>query len=333
MKHLHSLAAAAITLLAFTVPALAADWPDRPIEISCFAGAGGGTDTSNRAIAKAMEPFLDAKINVVNRTGGQGGVSLSYVWEKPHDGYVWSGVSEGFLTLCVFGAHPTTAKDYYFFMVGGAPDVVSVSGNSPYKTLDELVSAAKEKPGVLKAAASEAGALHHSKLMALESGAGIKFNFLPFSGSHPSQVAAMSGEVDVVVSSVAEQAELIKAGKLRPLATLEAESYEFPGVGTIPSAVAQYPGVAALPVKQWLGFMLPKDTPPDIVAKVTDAFNQAMKSDIIKNLAETRFYTLYGYTGEQAEKMALEMEKSWTWMLYDLGVTQNSPEQCGIAKP
>lgn len=333
MKTILFPAMVAVGALAFISAAQSADWPDRPVEISCFASAGGGTDTVDRAIARAMEPFLGTKINVVNRTGGQGGVALSYAWEKPHDGYTWTGVSEGFLTLCVHGAHPTTTKDYNFFMVGGAPDVISVAANSPYKTLEDLVAAAKANPGTLKAAASEAGALHHSKLMALEKGADIKFKFLPFPGSHPSEVAAMSGEVDVVVTSVAEQAELLKAGKLRPLAVLESEPYDFPKLGTIPSAADKYPGVGKLPVKQWLGFIVPKDTPANVMKKIDAAFDKAMASPDIKKLAQDRFYNLYGYSGAKALELAAGMEKAWAWTLYDLGVAKTSPTECGIAKP
>ena len=100
---------------------LASDFPKRPIEISCFASAGGGTDTTDRAIAKAMEPFLGITINVVNRTGGAGGVAMNAVWSKPHDGHYWGGFSESILPAPVMGGHHTSAKDRIYYMVGGHP--------------------------------------------------------------------------------------------------------------------------------------------------------------------------------------------------------------------
>jgi tripartite-type tricarboxylate transporter receptor subunit TctC len=154
---------------------LAKDFPTRPIEISCFASAGGGTDTTDRAIAKAMERYLGITINVVNRTGGAGGVALNAVWSKPHDGHYWGGFSESILPAPVMGGHHTSAKDWVYYM---------------FKTLDQLVKAAKASPGNIKASASAAGGIWHTKLIALMNGAGIKFNFIPFNGSHPSQVAA-----------------------------------------------------------------------------------------------------------------------------------------------
>ncbi len=313
---------------------LAEEWPTRPIEISCFAGAGGGTDTTDRAIAKAMEPFLGVPINVVNRTGGAGGVALNAVWSKPHDGYAWGGFSESILPAPVMGGHHTSAKDWVYYMVGGAPGVVSVRSDSKFKTLAQLVEAAKASPGKVKASASATGGIWHTKLIALESGTGIKFNFVPFNGSHPSQVAAITGEVEVVLTSISEQAELVKAKKLVPLAMVELKPYDFPGVGTIPAAVDSYPDVAKLlPLDQWLGFALPADTPQAVIKKVDDAFAKAMETKAIKDLAKNRNMTLYGYYGDKAKGVANKMESVWNWTLYDLGIAKKSPAEFGIPKP
>jgi len=332
MRYTKWLAAILIVLL-FAIPVGAADWPTRPIEISCFAGAGGGTDLVDRTIAKAMEPFLKTRINVVNRTGGGGGIALDYVWSRPHDGYNWGGFSESIIPAPVMGAHSTSAKDWIYFMVAGAPGVVSVRPESPFKTLDDLVKAAKAKPGEIKASASQSGGIWHTKLIALMQGAGITFNFIPFNGSHPSQVAAMTGEVEVVLTSISEQSDLIEAKKLVPLAMVELKGYDFKGM-QIPAAVDKYPNVAKLlPLDQWLGFALPADTPKPVVEKVTDAFKKAMETDLIKDMAKTKNLTLYGYYGEQAEKVARGMERVWSWTLHDLGVAKKSPADFGIAKP
>lgn len=312
----------------------AKDWPTRPIEISCFAGSGGGTDTTDRAIAKAMEPYLGVTINVVNRTGGAGGIAMNAVWTKPHDGHYWGGFSESIIPAPVMGGHHTSAKDWIYYMVGGAPGLISVPPGSKFTTLDQLVSAAKANPGKIKASASTPGGIWHTKLIALEMGAGIKFNVIPFNGSHPSQVAAMTGEVDAVLTSVSEQAELIKGKKLRPLAMVELKPYDFPGFGTIPAAVDKYPGVSKLlPLDQWLGFALPVDVPKDVIKKVDDAFAKAMESDIIKDLATKSNMTLYGFYGTKAQEVARKMESVWTWTLLDLGIAKKSPAEFGIPKP
>lgn len=326
-------ALAAAVFCSCTPPDTPESWPARPIEISCFASAGGGTDTVDRSLAAAMSPHLGVTVNVVNRSGGNGGIALNHVWSRPRDGYAWGGFSETIHPAPVMGAHDSTAKDWHWFMAAGAPDVLSVRTDADYASIDELVAAAKADPGTIKAAAGISGGLHHAKLLSLEKGADIRFKTLPFKGSHPSQLAVLSGEADIVITSISEQAELLKGGKLRPLAMVEMETYEFPGIGTIPAAGATYPGVGDLPVRQWLGIALPKGVPEEVLAKVTDAFVKAMEAPEIKQLAEDRFLTLYGYHGEEAMRIATEMESAWTWALHDLGIAQKSPEEFGIPRP
>jgi tripartite-type tricarboxylate transporter receptor subunit TctC len=311
-----------------------AEWPRRPIQITCFSSPGGGTDTVDRTIAQAMEPFLGVRVNVVNKRGARGGEAIQDVWSREHDGYRWGGFSETILPAPVLNVQvDVLAKDWTYFMVAGAPGLISVAPQAEYQTLDALVAAAKAHPGQLNAAASNAGGIWHTKLIALEKAAGIKFNFIPYDGSNPSQLALLSGEVQVVLTSVSEQAEMIKADKLRPLAMMSREPYDFPGRGVIPSAAEQYPDIAKIPISQWLGFALPADTPPNVLEKITHAFEQAMQSQEVRAMAESRLLTLHGYHGEQANRMARETEQVWTWLLFDLGIAERSPETLGLARP
>lgn len=172
----------------------------------------------------------------------------------------------------------TTSKDWAHFIEAGAPGVLSVPANSSYQNLDELVAALKAKPKSLKAGASIVGCVWHTKLLALERAADVRFQFLPFAGSNPSQLAALTGKADVVLTSISEQAELIESGKLRPLAMIEMDAYEFPAGKTIPAAGATYSKIADVPVSQFLGLALPVDTPSVILEKVTAAFDRVMSS-------------------------------------------------------
>ncbi len=310
-----------------------AEWPTRPIQITCFAAPGGGTDTVDRTIARAMEPLLGVRINVVNKKGARGGEAIRDVWSREHDGYRWGGFSETILPAPVMNIHvDQTARDWVYFMVAGAPGVISVAPDSKHGSLEDLVAAAKASPGAINAAAANVGGIWHTKLIALEKAAGIRFNFIPFDGSHPSLVALLSDEVEVVLTSISEQAEMIKGAKLRPLAMAEAAPYDFPGRGSIPAAGRIYPESAGVPVTQWLGFALPVDTPPDVIRKITEAFEQAMRSDAIRTMIESRLLTAYSYHGEKAGDLARETERAWMWMLHDLGIAERSPEELGIAR-
>lgn len=309
------------------------DWPSRPITISCFAAAGGGTDLISRLVAKEMESLLGTKVNVVNRTAGRGAAAVTYVSQAARDGNNWGGFSESLLPGPVLGITDTTSKDWAYFMVAGAPGVISVPTSSPVKSLEELINKAKADPKSIKAGAGLTGGLWHTKLLALENAAGVTLGFTPFPGSQPSQLAALSGEVDCVLTSISEQADLIRGGKLRPLAMVENESYTLEGQPEIPAASSQYPAVADVPVSQFLGFALPADTPAPILEKISAAFYKLMAKPSVAEYAESRDLSLLGFSGEEASKRVSAAESAWCWMLQDLGIAVKSPESFAIPKP
>ncbi len=310
------------------------EWPgSRPIQVVCFTSPGGDTDTVNRTLAQAMEAELGTRINVVNKPGAHGGNAMRDVWSRRHDGYRWTGVSSNILIAPVMNGHTTTAKDWTYFIVGGAPGIISVAADSPYKTLPELIAAAKAKPRGVNAGASATGGVWHVQLAVLEQAAGVTFNFVPYEGSHPSQLALLSGEVEVVLTSLAEQAELIRGNKLRPLAAMQPEPVTLPEGLTIPSVAKWYPAAADAPVSQWLGFGLPADTPPDVLAKVDAAFQKAMDSKAIAEFLSTRLMQKFGWSRAEADTRVRKSERAWSWTLEDLDIAEVSPEEVGIERP
>ncbi len=310
------------------------EWPgSRPIQVVCFTSPGGDTDVVNRTLGQAMEAVLGTRVNVINKPGAHGGNAMRDVWSRRHDGYRWTGVSANILIAPVMNGHQTTAKDWTYFIVGGSPGVISVAADSPYRTLTSLMAAAQAKPRGINAAASSTGGVWHVQLAMLERAAGVTFNFVPYEGSHPSQLALLSGEVEVVLTSLAEQAELIRGGKLRPLAAIQNEPLELPGGETIPSVATWYPAAAETPVSQWLGFGLPVDTPPEVLAKIDDAFHAAMQSAAIEEFLSTRLMQKFGWSRAEADTRVRKTERAWTWALQDLGIAEISPEEVGIERP
>ncbi len=310
-------------------------FPARNVTNVVVWGAGGGTDTCNRIISAEMAPFLGVNINVINKTGGVGGsVGMSYVFGKPHDGYTVAGLSESNVTAAVQGGWDQNFDVWDPFIVGGSPDLISVTADAPYKTLKDLIEAAKKDPGSIRAGASAAGSIHHLNLLALEKGSGAKFNFIPYKGSAPSQNAAMAGEITVVVTSLAEQQQLLRGGKLRPLAMLIPDSFEVEGLGAIPSGFDDYPGLSEyLPISQAIGFAVPADAPADAKAALTDAFNKAIATDKVQKWAKENYYLLSGKSGDEARAIFAALQSNFTWTLFELGAAKVSPETLGIKKP
>ena len=324
-----------IVLMALATGVYAAKgFPKRDITNVCVWSAGGGTDTCNRIISAEMSKFLGKNINVINKTGGVGGsVGMSFAYKRPADGYTLCGLSESCVTAGVQGGWNNRMDVWDFFIVGGSPDVISVTPNTPYKNLKDLIEAAKKSPKSIKAAASAAGSIHHLNLLAVEDGSGAKFNFIPYTGSAPSQNAAMAGEVSVVVTSLAEQQQLLRGGKLRPLAMLIPDSFKVEGLGTIPSSFDDYGLSKYLPISQAIGFAVRADAPDDVKAVLTDAFKKAIATDKLKTWAKENYYLLSGKTGKEAKAEFNSLESNFAWTLWDLKAAKVDPAKLGIPKP
>ncbi len=326
-----------VVLLASTTAVYAAGkaFPKRNITDVVVWGAGGGTDTCNRIITAEMSKFLGVNINVINKTGGvAGSVGMNHAYSQPHDGYTLCGLSESNVTAGVQGGWDKKFDVWDTFIVGGSPDIISVTPNTPYQTLKDLIEAAKKEPNSIKAAASGAGSIHHLNLLALEKGSGADFNFIPYKGSAPSQNAAMAGEVSVVVTSLAEQQQLLRGGKLRALGMLIPDSFTVEGLGTIPSSFDSYPGLSDyLPISQAIGFAVPADAPAEAKAVLVDAFNKAMATEKVQNWAKDNYYLLSGKTGAESKKVFDALESNFAWTLWELKAATVNPADLGIPKP
>jgi tripartite-type tricarboxylate transporter receptor subunit TctC len=310
------------------------EYPERDITDIIFSSAGGGTDVCNRVVMAEMAKILGVNINVTNMPGGvAGSLAINEVYNRASDGYTLLGVSESGVTAAVQGGWDKKMDVWDLFIIGGSPDVVSVTPNTPYKTLADLVEAAKTNPMTIRAGASAAGSIHHLNLLALENGTGAKFNFIPYDGSAPSQNAAMTGEISLVVTSVAEQAQLIRGGKLRPLAVLVPDAFMF-GDAKLPSAFTDYPSLDKyLPISQAIGFAIKADADESVKKVLTNAFDQAMKSDAVLKFANDSYYILSGATGKKSAAIFDALERNFAWTLWELGAAKRNPAELGIAKP
>jgi len=332
--HLGKLAATAALATGLAGGALAQDYPFRDITTAVVWGAGGGTDTINRMIMAEMERHLPVSINVINQTGGVAGSNgMVYVMNQPDDGYTLAGISESNVTAAVQGGWDQRFDFWYPFIVGGSPLLISVPAASDFTTLADVIDAARAAPGTIPAAASGAGSIHHLNLLALENGAGVDLNFIPYGGSAPAQEAALAGEVAVVVTSLAEQAPLIAGGQLRPLAMLTPEGAEIAGI-SVPSAFDTVDGLDAyLPLSQAIGFAVHDSAPDEVKAALGAAFEQAVASDVVAEWAATNNYTVSGAYGEEAQAIFANLEANFAYTLQELGATTVDPASLGIERP
>jgi len=309
-------------------------YPERDITTVVVWGAGGGTDVCNRVVMAEMAKELGVNVNVINKTGGaSGSVGMTYAYSAPHDGYTICGLSESNVTAGVKGAWSNRMNVWDFFIIGGSPDVVSVTPDAPYDTIEDLIEDAKANPGKILAGASGSGSIHHLNLLALENGSGADLSFIPYDGSAPAQNAAMTGEITVIITSVAEQAELIRGGKLKPLGMLTPESFDLAGT-VIPSAFDTYPSLSEyLPLPQSIGFAVAADTPQDRKEVLYQAFDQVMQSQAVLDFGKEKYYVLSGKRGPEANKVFAGLESNFAWTLWELGAADVDPADLNIPKP
>ncbi|EWH08825.1 hypothetical protein DS2_15594 [Catenovulum agarivorans DS-2] len=315
-----------------TISTDADSYPRRPLTNVVVWSAGGGTDVANRIISAELAKALGADINVTNKPGGvAGSLGLSYVNQRRSDGYTLVGLSESCVTAAVMGGWAERMDTWYPFIIGGSPDLISVSANSPFTSVEQLVEYALANPNKVKAAAAGSGSLHHLNLLAFAKGTQAEFKFVPYPGSAPSQTAVVTEEVDIVITSMAEQQQLIKSGQLRPLAMLTNEAFSADDIGDIPTALDVYPALKQhLPITQVIGFAVNADTPDSIKIKLTQAFNQAMQSDKVKQWADDNYFVLSGKSGAQASEVFSKLESLFGWTLEELGAAKHSPAKFGI---
>ncbi len=308
-------------------------YPVKDITNIVVFGAGGGTDVCNKKLMAEMAVILGVNINVINVVGGIGGSNgMIDAYSRASDGYTICGLSESSTTAAVQGAWDKKMEVWDFFIIGASPLVLSVSADSKYKTIEELVAAAKSNPSKIKAGASAAGSIHHLNLLAFEKGADVKLNYIPYKGSADAQNALLTGEIEVVVSSIAEQKDLLKAGKFLPLGMMIPEDFDFDGK-KIPTSFGKVKGLEKyLPINQAISFAVKADAKPEVKAVLTEAFNKAMATDSMREFAKANYYVLSGSSGEEAKKIFASLESNFSWTLFDLGAAKVDPSTLGIQR-
>jgi len=309
-------------------------YPARAINNVIPFGAGGGTDTWSRAVMSEMAQNMDCNITSSNMTGGSAGsIGVNYSWEAAHDGYTLCGTSETPLTIPVQTGLEQTSKDWEFFIAAGSPGILCVNKDAAAQDLQGVIDALTADPESLSIAGTQGG-LWFAQAKLFEAYADLPFKWVAYDGSGPAIKGCYSGETDAVVASAGELNEYIKSGDLIPIAVMDKADFDFPGYGNVAAVTSLVPALEQyLPLQQFLGFMVPKDTDKEIIETLQVSFHAAMKTDTISAFAESQVATIFDLTGDEAQAMAEEQESKLCWILYDMGQTKFSPEDFGIEQP
>jgi len=347
MKKLVKLIAVAVIAVAGITSAFAGGktetaYPERDITCVIPFGQGGDTDVWARKVMEGMAKELGVSITTTNVTGGSAGsIGISQVWTSAHDGYTLAGTSETPLTIPVTTTITQTSKDWDYFIAAGSAGLLCINAKKAAELdIDTLAKlAAFPDKSTLKIAGTTGGLWFALASLVTEKAYGNwPMTWVSYPGSGPAILASVGGiDADLVVASAGEVKDYIRAGQLIPIAHMDTNAYMFKTADKsieIPSITKSIPGIGKnLPLKQWLGFKVPADTPADVKARLAAAFKATMATPDMVAFAETRVATIFNKFGADAKAMVQKSESNLCWILNDLGKTTYSPADRGIARP
>lgn len=269
--------ASASATLPFSVRAAA--YPDRPVELIVPFQAGGGTDALARAFAKASQKHFPKGVVVLNKAGASGSIGWQHMMNAKPDGYTLAVVTVEIVILPHLGLFNRTYDDVTpIAQLNADPASVVVRSDSPYKTVEELIAAARKEPGKLSMGTSGNGTIYDLAAAAFEDKTGTKFNRIPYQGAAPSILSLLGGQLDAVTASPAEVSAHIASGKLKILAVMADKRLdEFNAVPTLKEKDIQ------LSIGTWRGIMGPKGLPANVVNTLKTAVAAVSKEPELQN--------------------------------------------------
>ena len=246
-------------------PALAAGYPERPIELIVPWGPGGGADQLARLVSKLAEPLLGQGIPVVNVPGGTGGTGMAKLLSAPADGYsaaIYIADSHALLA----GKNPRwTMKDItpVAVMIKG-PSFIFVKEDSPYKSWADFEKALRAEPGKLKVATLGFGSVDDFSLSVIAK-KGLNFVQVPFSKPSERYVSILGGHADALYEQAGDVAQFLNNKQMRPLMIFGKE--RLPAFKDVPSSYELGFNVA---LPQFRSIVVRAGTPPEVVKKLSD---------------------------------------------------------------
>lgn len=251
-------------------------FPTRPIQIVVIYPAGGGNDLHCRAVASVASEYIEQPLVAVIKSGGGGAVGTDFVAKAKPDGHTLACVDNGALVLMPqVQKVPYARTDFVpIALINRIPFVLTVRGDSPWKSAQDLINEAKRTPGKINAAIVGLMSSDHYAMALFADRAGVKFNYVTYGGGGPKVKAMLSGESKLDMLFPALIVPHLKAGTMRPLAVAAAKrAPELPDVPTFKELGLDVEGYI------WIALYAPKATPPDRVEKLRRVVEKIVTQD------------------------------------------------------
>jgi len=274
-------------------------YPSKPVIWVCPYAAGGNADSRSRQVAKAMSALLGQPIVVDNKAGAGGNIGTEAIARGKPDGYTL-----GMGNFAPLAVNQTLFKKLNFdpindivpiCLIEKGPLILMVRNDSPYKSVKDIVAAAKAAPGKLSYASGGIGGSHHLSAALFEHVAGIDMIHAPYKSGSAGATDLMGGQVHMMFEQMYAAMPSIKGGRMRALAiTSKVRSPLLPDVPTMGEQ-----GYPAVEVQNWQGLVGPKGMPAELVKQLNAVCNQALQTAEVKEKILSQGNELGGGTPEQ----------------------------------
>ncbi|XDF37607.1 tripartite tricarboxylate transporter substrate binding protein [Paracidovorax avenae] len=300
-------------------PAIAqSDWPAGKIITWVVPyPPGGGTDVLGRNVAQRLGPALNTNVIVDNRAGATGTIGAAFVAKAAPDGTTLLGTTIGPQAIAphLLGKLPYDPISGFepVVTIGTIPHILVVNADQPFKTVADLVAAAKAQPGQLAYASGGNGTILQMQGELLQQQTGARFIHVPYKGDTPALQDTLAGQVQFMFAPAAAALPHVQAGKLRALAVTSAQRLQaLPAVPTMGEA-----GMKDFVVEQWQGVFAPARTPAAVVQRLNQEINKVLKDPAVVALADKLGVTLVGGTPKQLGDLQKADSAKWAKVIKD----------------
>jgi tripartite-type tricarboxylate transporter receptor subunit TctC len=301
---------AAVAAFGLARPTAAQEYPAKTITFIVPYAAGGNGDIRGRQVSQKLATILGRPVVVENKAGAGGNIGTDAIAKAAPDGYTigMGNFAPLAVNAALFKSLPFDPKKDLLpvALIERGPLVLMVNPKSAYKTVQDIVAAAKAKPGMLTIANGGIGGSHHLSAELFKQSAGIDMISVAYKGGSPATTDLMAGNVEMMFEQMYAAAPSIASGKLRPIAiTAKARLAQYPQVPTFGET-----GYPAVEVQNWQGVIVPRGTPTAIIAKLNDAVNKALREpDMREKITSQGNEAVGGTPQEFAQLIAAESEK------------------------
>jgi tripartite-type tricarboxylate transporter receptor subunit TctC len=281
-KYFAALSCFAVIATAGTTAVAQEKWPSKPITYVVPFAAGGTTDILGRLIAQKLGPALGTSVIVENKPGAGGNIGSDYVAKAAPDGYTVVGgtISSHAINASLYPKMPyDPIKSFQpITLIGTLPNVLVVNANSPYKSVQDVIAAAKAKPDAITFGSSGNGTSQHLSGELFKTMTGASMLHVPYKGSAPAMQALLGDQVTLVFENAVAALPLIQTGKLRALAVTSGKRYS--GLPNVPTVAES--GLSGYEIVSWQAVFAPAGTPAPIVQRLASEIGKIIQEPDIK---------------------------------------------------